>query len=255
MTQPATPQGLTAALPDSRPARRAILAALRGQASAEDLPRPDIAPFLAGPFGQGAGDAADVAALISAFETSARGWRTEVVHASPADWPQALRGALERHGCRRIAIGAASPLEPALTEVALQGLAVRRFDSALQGAWKGELFDAIDAGVTAVDAGIAHTGTLLLRPGPGEPRSLSLVPPVHVAVLRSRQLQPSLPAALRHLGLIAPGQPEAALQTLPTNLVLITGPSKTSDIQQTLAFGAHGPKVLVIVLVHDHDAA
>ena len=106
-----------------------------------------------------------------------------------------------------------------------------------------QLFDAIDAGITSAQAGIADTGTLLLIPGPGEPRSLSLVPPVHVAVLPVNRLFAGLPAAMRAL------QPE---DNMPTNLLLVTGPSKTSDIQQTLAYGAHGPKELVIVLVHDH---
>ena len=85
----------------------------------------------------------------------------------------------------------------------------------------------------------------VLRPGPDEPRTLSLVPPVHVAVLRASTLYAGLPAAMRALS------PQA---DMPTNLLLITGPSKTADIQQTLAYGAHGPKALVIVLVHDLPA-
>ncbi|MFM2068896.1 MAG: hypothetical protein RLZZ584_3805 [Pseudomonadota bacterium] len=251
---------MTTSLPDTCNARAAILGALRSQAPATPLPRPDLQPFLHGPFGRGvpAGDGSaappSTAELVSAFETAARGWRAEVVHAAPGDWPQALRAALDRHGCRRIAIGAASPLQPLLDE-ALAGLAVRRFDQPIE-AWKTELFDTIDAGVTAVDAAVAHTGTLLLRPGAHEPRTLSLVPPVHVAVLHTRQLRPGLPAALQALGVpAAPGTGTGTGTDLPTNLVLITGPSKTSDIQQTLAYGAHGPKVLVIVLVHDDDGA
>jgi L-lactate dehydrogenase complex protein LldG len=109
-------------------------------------------------------------------------------------------------------------------------------------AWKLELFDTVDASVTSAQAGMADTGTLVLVPGPHEPRTLSLVPPVHVAVLMASQLYASLPAAMLAL------RPE---DDMPTNLVLVTGPSKTSDIQQTLAFGAHGPKELVIVLVND----
>ena len=112
--------------------------------------------------------------------------------------------------------------------------------------WKGDLFDAVDAGVTAAAGGIADTGTLVLRPGAAEPRTLSLVPAVHVAVLRASCLYASLPAALQAL---------APPPDLPSNLLLVSGPSKTADIQQVLAYGAHGPKVLVIVLVHDLDAA
>ncbi|HET8748859.1 MAG TPA: LUD domain-containing protein, partial [Ramlibacter sp.] len=124
------------------------------------------------------------------------------------------------------------------------GLAVRRFERPLE-TWKGELFDAIDAGVTGAVAGIADTGTLVLCPGRHEPRTLSLVPPVHVAVLMASRLHASLPAAMHAL---FPGD-QAPM--LPTNLLLVTGPSKTADIQQVLAYGAHGPKELVIVLVDD----
>jgi L-lactate dehydrogenase complex protein LldG len=92
---------------------------------------------------------------------------------------------------------------------------------------------------------VADTGSLVLQPGPSEPRTLSLVPPLHIAVVRASRLYPSLAAAWAAL------QPQA---DMPTNLLLISGPSKTADIQQVLAFGAHGPKELVIVLVNDLEA-
>jgi L-lactate dehydrogenase complex protein LldG len=156
------------------------------------------------------------------------------------DWPQVVRQALEQRGCRRVAIGAASALQPGL-DAALAGLQVRRFDQPLEQ-WKGELFDAVDASVTGADAGIADTGTLVLLPGAHEPRTLSLVPAVHIAVLMVSGLYASLPAALRAL---------SPQDDMPSNLLLISGPSKTADIQQVLAYGAHGPKELVIVLVND----
>jgi len=231
-------------LPDTRAARDTILGALRRAAPAP-LPAPDLSPYHEGPHGRGSlGPRIDPATLVDGFEAAARGWRADVLHAPADDWGGALREALARYGCERVAIGAASPLQPAL-DAELQGMEVRRFEQPL-AQWKGELFDTIDAGVTAAVAGVAETGTLVLWPGPHEPRTLSLVPPVHVAVLRVSALYASLPAALRALA------PEA---DMPTNLVLVSGPSKTADIQQTLAFGAHGPKVLAIVLVHDEGGA
>lgn len=228
-------------LPATRSARATVLAALRGGDKAPPLPQPDLTPYYAGPFGRGSqGGRVDPAMLIPVFEAAARGWRAEVLHAAPANWPGAVRAALDERGCGRIAIGAASPLQPALDD-GLQGLQVRRFECALEE-WKAELFDSIDAAVTAAAAGIADTGTLVLRPGPQEPRTLSLVPPVHVAVLRASTLYAGLPAAMLAL---------APQQDMPTNLLLVTGPSKTADIQQVLAYGAHGPKELVIVLVDD----
>jgi len=228
-------------MPDTRPARAAILGALRAGAKPLPLPQPDLQPYLSGPHGRGSqGPRIDPATLVQPFETAARNWRAEIVHASAGEWPQALREALDRHRCTRIAIGAASPLQPEL-DAALAGLQVRRFEQPLEQ-WKGDLFDAVDAGVTAAAGGIAETGTLVLRTGAAEPRTLSLVPAVHVAVLRASCLYASLPAALQAL---------APPPDLPSNLLLVSGPSKTADIQQVLAYGAHGPKVLVIVLVHD----
>ena len=231
-------------LPDTRSARASILGALRAAAPAAALPLPDLGPYLAGPYGVGSqGARVDPATLVDHFEAAARGWRADVLRAGEHDWPDAVRVALDQRGCKRVAIGAASPLQPGL-DAALQGLEVRRFEQPLEQ-WKSELFDAIDAGVTAAEAGIADTGTLVLIPGPNEPRTLSLVPSVHVAVLMVSTLYAGLPAALRALA------PEL---DMPTNLLLVTGPSKTADIQQTLAFGAHGPKELVIVLVQDAPA-
>lgn len=230
---------------NTQAARRGILGALRAAAPAQALPRPDLTPYWSGPYGRGCiGERPDPATLVAGFEAAARGWRADVLHASANDWPQALRAALDARGCRRIALGSASELSAQLDapESALADLETWRFDTPLEQC-KPQLFDAIDAGITSAQAGIADTGTLLLIPGPGEPRSLSLVPPVHVAVLPVNRLFAGLPAAIRAL------QPE---DNMPTNLLLVTGPSKTSDIQQTLAFGAHGPKELVIVLVHDH---
>ncbi|WP_455733600.1 LutC/YkgG family protein, partial [Burkholderia stabilis] len=112
-------------------------------------------------------------------------------------------------------------------------------------AWKNELFDTIDAGFTVARSGIAATGTVVLAPDPGTPRTVSLVPPLHVALVHARTLHADLHAAARaerwHAG-------------MPTNLVLVSGPSKTSDIQQTLAYGAHGPRRLWVVIVTDSSA-
>lgn len=226
-------------LPDTRAARSAILGALRGRV-AMALPPPDLAPYHGGPFGRGStGARVDCASLVAPFETAARGWRADVLHARRDDWPQAVRAALDARGATRVAVGTGA-LQPLLAP-ALPGLQVRRFERPLSQ-WKAELFDAVDAGITGTLAGVADTGTLLLRPGADEPRTLSLVPPLHVAVLMASTLYASLAAALRALA------PES---DMPTNLLLVSGPSKTADIQQTLAYGAHGPKELVIVLVDD----
>ena len=108
--------------------------------------------------------------------------------------------------------------------------------------FKEALFQRTEAGFTGTVGGIAETGGLLLEPGPEEPRLLSLVPPVHIALLHASTIQDSLWHAVRNLGW---GRGPAA------NALLISGPSKTADIEQTLAYGVHGPKRLIVVLVDD----
>ena len=104
------------------------------------------------------------------------------------------------------------------------------------------LFNTVDAGLTLTHGGIAETGTLVLWSGEQSPRLLSLVPPIHIAILHASRIVESLMDMMVQ---------EDWSAGLPTNVILISSPSKTADIQQTLAYGAHGPKQLVVVLVED----
>jgi L-lactate dehydrogenase complex protein LldG len=97
-----------------------------------------------------------------------------------------------------------------------------------------------DLGVTGADAGLAESGTIVLTHGAGRPRMASLVPEVHIALLQVASIDRSLAHwAHRH--------PETARDT--TNLVLISGPSRTGDIGQHLNLGVHGPRHVHVVLV------
>jgi L-lactate dehydrogenase complex protein LldG len=107
--------------------------------------------------------------------------------------------------------------------------------------WKDFLFKNVDLGITTAAGAIANTGTLILRTGADEPRSLSLVPPAHLVLVQSSTLVNDLEMAMEQLHWNT---------NMPTNLVLLSGPSKTADIQQTLAFGAHGPRELYVILIN-----
>ena len=107
--------------------------------------------------------------------------------------------------------------------------------------FKDQLFNKIEASFTEVQAGIADTGTLVILPNKSEPRLMSLVPPVHVALFRESTLLSNFPELIE--------QEDWAKNGLPSNALLISGPSKTADIQQTLAYGAHGPKTLIILII------
>lgn len=95
---------------------------------------------------------------------------------------------------------------------------------------------AADLGITGVDWAVAETGSLVVcaRPG-GQGRSVSLLPPLHVAIFKASQLVPDLFDLFQVLGV------ENTAQGLPSNVTLITGPSKTGDIQLKLTTGVHGP--------------
>lgn len=108
--------------------------------------------------------------------------------------------------------------------------------------WKKELFHQIDASFTDVHCGIAQTGSLILIPDKNQPRSMSLVPPIHIALFDTSKLMPDFFAAQKTFKL-------KELDNMPSNIVLISGPSKTADIQLTLAYGAHGPRDLVVLAI------
>ena len=222
-------------------ARETILRKLRAGMPERPLPQPDLSDYLRGPFGVGStGVRPDPAGLLDTFEAAALGWRAEIHRSTPGHCMEVVRDVLLQKKCASIATGAPQ-WSPTGWRAALDGFQRMQFDASTE-AWKTALFDKIDASITVAVAAIADTGSLVLKPGPHEPRSLSLVPPVHVALVRASTLYASLPAAMSAL------HPQS---DMPTNLLLVTGPSKTADIQQTLAYGAHGPKELVIVLVDD----
>ncbi len=98
----------------------------------------------------------------------------------------------------------------------------------------------VPVGLTGAQAGLSDTGSLVLIHGAGRQRFASLLPPVHVAVLCVDRLYPGLPTYLA-------AAPEPLTDT--SNVVIVTGPSRTADIELTPVFGVHGPKRLDVVLV------
>jgi len=100
----------------------------------------------------------------------------------------------------------------------------------------------IPAGGTGALAGGAESGTLLLGGAPRGPwQWASLLPPLHIAVLRAERIRPTLEEALRAL--------QELSQKGVEEFVWITGPSRTADIAITLLLGMHGPKELHVVVV------
>jgi L-lactate dehydrogenase complex protein LldG len=103
------------------------------------------------------------------------------------------------------------------------------------------MYQAAEArlGITAVDYALADSGTLCLLAGKRQPRTASLLPPIHVAILRPEQIL----RGLDDLFALLPSGDD-----LSSAVTLITGPSRTADIELTLVVGVHGPQQLHVIL-------
>ncbi|MDP3184740.1 MAG: lactate utilization protein, partial [Anaerolineales bacterium] len=97
-------------------------------------------------------------------------------------------------------------------------------------------------GLTGTLAGVAESGTLVLTGGPGRPLVASLLPRIHLAVLRASTIIARLPQALCM----------DAVQSA-SSAVLINGPSRTADIEMTMTIGMHGPGKLYVFCVQDQE--
>ncbi|NPA91448.1 MAG: hypothetical protein GXO55_08375 [Chloroflexi bacterium] len=100
-----------------------------------------------------------------------------------------------------------------------------------------------DVGVSSAVAALAETGTVIVASGPAHSRLAVLLPPVHVVLLPASRVTVDLFTWV--------AQWRGASSPLPSSVTLITGPSKTADIEQTLATGVHGPGRLIVVLVEE----
>jgi L-lactate dehydrogenase complex protein LldG len=97
-------------------------------------------------------------------------------------------------------------------------------------------------GITGARAAIAETGTLVLDASLERARLVSLLPEIHLAIVRSDQVVADLTEHFESLG-----------STPPAAITMITGPSRTADIELTLAIGVHGPRECWIWIVEDAE--
>lgn len=169
-----------------------------------------------------------------------RNLHAEVYEVSLADWPYRLRTILEERGLGSVMFAPATEAGRRLTSAWGDiGPKLVPYDRPVEEL-KDTLVHGVDAGFTTTLGGIAETGTLVLWPDADEPRLLSLLPPVHIALVRAADIVDNLPGLMRAQGWA---------ERMPTNAVLVSGPSKTADIEQTLAYGVHGPKELIVLVV------
>lgn len=170
--------------------------------------------------------------------------RTEVHVVATRDWTTPLKEILKKRELKTLLYAPGTPVgsevQKAWAEESDRLPELVTYKDNIEN-FKEQLFD-IDAAVTSTVGGIAETGAVILWPDEKEPRLMSLVPPLHIAILQADKIYTTFSEAI---------QAEDWAQTLPTNVVLISGPSKTADIELTLAFGVHGPKELIVIIVKD----
>ncbi len=213
-------------------ARANILARLR---AAPRSPLPDRPDWTPPAFGE---------SRLERFRAMLGSVHGEVVETTLAAWPGLLRTLLAERGVRRVLYGPAADVGAQLGRAwTADGDAptLVPYDRPIE-ALKAELVHSVEAGVTSVRWGIAETGSLVLWPDAAEPRLMSLLPPLHVAVMAASVLYDSLAQLVAEQGWAG---------GMPTNALLISGPSKTADIEQTLAYGVHGPKDLLVLVLAD----
>lgn len=218
---------------DARPAvgpesaRAAILSRIRDALA--DHPAP---PEVARTYRRDPEPGTDVVAL---FAERAADYRATVEIVGEPDLPAAIAAALHAHGARRIAVPADLPehwLDGAQDSDA-PDISWLRDDPPLSVAD----LDRADGVVTAAALAIALTGTVVLDTGTGQGRRvLSLLPDLHVCVVRSDQIAATVPQAM---GRLDAGRPQT----------WISGPSATSDIELNRVEGVHGPRTLHIIVI------
>jgi L-lactate dehydrogenase complex protein LldG len=178
--------------------------------------------------------------LVERFAAAATAVGMQVHRTSPSQWIDGVREVLR--GCNAKTVFLAAQRGSALSDdrageliAALHGdgIAVRTTPN-------DETLFNVDAAITGVSAAVAETGTIVCTSGPGLARGASLIPPVHVAVVSAEQLLADL-----YDYLAPPSDPG----DLPANTNLITGPSKTADIEGILITGVHGPGKVHVVLL------
>lgn len=211
-------------------ARSTILARLRAAPPAVAPERPSWTPPQ---FGAG---------RLDRFRAMLEAVHGEVHEVTPDDWPARLKAILAAKGVSNLLHAPATPHGARLAQAWENDAGTPElvtYDGPVEQC-KARLVNGIDAALTGTRGGIAETGSLILWPCHDEPRLMSLLPPIHIALVEADLIVDTLAEALARQGWAA---------AMPTNALLISGPSKTADIEQTLAYGVHGPKELIVLVV------
>lgn len=215
----------------SKAARAAILARLR---AAPKTTAPDLPPWQPPSY--------PATERLDRFVRLIEAAHADVVQTTASDWPQQLAVVMQAQGLDSLLYAPTTKAGQQLAAVWAklpQAPQLIPYDRPVEQL-KDTLVHGVAAGLTTTLGAIAETGSLVLWPTPAEPRLMSLLPPVHVALVQAEAITDFLAGLM---------QAQNWAASMPTNAVLVSGPSKTADIEQTLAYGVHGPKGLIVLVI------
>lgn len=184
-------------------------------------------------------DDQEISDLVSRFESTLMQNRIEAVRAEPQGWQHSFSKIVTQVDKQYWLTGNHRYSKPLIDVLTNKACTVVRYDRKLEQI-RQSLFNDIEVSVSLAEAGLVETGSLVIRSQPGEPRLLSLIAPIHVILCPTRHILANMAAYFNRL------DPRDFART--SNLVVVSSPSKTADIQQKLAYGAHGPKRVIALL-------
>ncbi len=171
---------------------------------------------------------------VAAFASASRELRTDFhLLGSGAEAQERLAALRQAEGWQSVAAHRGALAGPAASAL---GLLVIWTDDG----YDRTVLERADAGITECDALVAQTGSVVVTSASAGGRVLSVLPPHHVVLARREQMVADLPAAFRLLR-------DKYGANYPSMISLITGPSRTGDIERILVLGAHGPRKLTVL--------
>ena len=175
--------------------------------------------------------------MISKLSQNLQSAKAETYVLSDAELIDWLNAELPKRGINNLLMGAS--IAKQISKDINNEIEVLKYDDPYES-WSEKLFNQTDASITTTIGAIAQSGSIVLHPTPEEPRLMSLVPDIHIALVYEDTIYETFNQIITS---------QYWAKNMPTNALLISGPSKTADIEQVLAYGVHGPKELIVLIL------
>ena len=175
--------------------------------------------------------------MISKLSQNLQSAKAETYLLSDAELIDWLNAELPKRGINNLLMGAS--IAKQISKDINNEIEVLKYDDPYES-WSEKLFNETDASITTTIGAIAQSGSIVLHPTPEEPRLMSLVPDIHIALVYEDTIYETFNQIITS---------QYWAKNMPTNALLISGPSKTADIEQVLAYGVHGPKELIVLIL------